>query len=183
MPAHGAAGPHTNPKDAVGPAIETTGCTKRMATGLTPAGRWAARLVLAAAPGEQAGLARLALSRYRGELLPEDPYAPWAASARERLRRRQLELLDLLVADARERGDLDEAVRLLDEAIAAEPLDEERYLQGAEMLLAQGRRGSARGLVERAEAMRAELGLLTSPRLERLRRATRRPDEGVARAP
>lgn len=136
----------------------------------------AARLALAAATGERAGLARSALSRYRGELLPEDPYAPWAASARERLRRRQLELLDSLVADARERGDLDEAVRLLDEAIAAEPLDEERYLQGAEMLLAQGRRGSARGLVERAEVIRRDLGLLTSPRLERLKQATRRAD-------
>jgi DNA-binding SARP family transcriptional activator len=98
------------------------------------------------------GLARTALARYTGELLPGDRYEPWATGPRERLRRRYLELLDLLADDAVERGDVDEAIRLLDQAQSAEPLDEERYVRAAELLLFQGRRGSAQALVERAWA-------------------------------
>jgi DNA-binding SARP family transcriptional activator len=123
-------------------------------------------------PPARPGLARSALTRYRGELLPQDRYESWATAPRERLRRRSLELIDLLVDDASERGEIDEAIRLLDRAIAAEPLDEDRQLRAAELLLFQGRRGSARSLVERAAGVRAELGLEPSPRLERLRAAT-----------
>ena len=51
--------------------------------------------------GERAGLARAALARYEGELLPADRYEAWASAPRERLRRRYLDLLDLLADDAR----------------------------------------------------------------------------------
>jgi DNA-binding SARP family transcriptional activator/ATP/maltotriose-dependent transcriptional regulator MalT len=131
-----------------------------------------AEAVMAADPAARPGLARGALARYPGELLPQDRYESWATAPRERLRRRSLELLDLLVEDASERGEIDEAIRLLDRAIAAEPLDEDRHLQAAELLLFQGRRGSARSLVERAAAIRTDLGLEPTPRLERLRAAT-----------
>jgi DNA-binding SARP family transcriptional activator/ATP/maltotriose-dependent transcriptional regulator MalT len=131
-----------------------------------------AAAVGAADPAARPGLARGALARYPGELLPQDRYEPWATAPRERLRRRSLELLDLLVEDAAERGEIDEAIRLLDRAMAAEPLDEDRHLRAAELLLFQGRRGSARTLVERAAAIRTELGLGSSPRLERLRSST-----------
>lgn len=126
----------------------------------------------AAADEARPGLARTALARYAGELLPADRYEPWATAPRERLRRRYLELLDLLAEDAVDRGDVDEAIRLLDQAQAAEPLDEDRYVRAAELLLFQGRRGSAMALVERAAAVRGELGLDESPRLARLRAAT-----------
>ncbi len=132
----------------------------------------AAARAIGAPPQERPGLARTALARHSGELLPDDRYEPWAATARERVRRRFLALLDLLAEDAVERGDVDEAIRLLDEAQAAEPLDEDRYLRAAELLLFQGRRGSARALVERAAAVAAELGLEESSRLGRLRAAT-----------
>lgn len=128
--------------------------------------------VAAADATARPGLARGALTRYVGELLPQDRYESWATAPRERLRRRTLELLDLLVEDASERGEIDEAIRLLDRAIAAEPLDEDRHLRAAELLLFQGRRGSARSLVERAAAIRKELGLDVSPRIDRLRAAT-----------
>ena len=121
---------------------------------------------------ERAGLARAALALHTGDLLPDDRYEPWAAARRERVRRRQLELLDLLTDDAADRGDLDEAIRLLDQALAAEPLDEDRHVRAAELLLFQGRRGSARALVERAAEIRAGLGLVESPRIARLREAT-----------
>ena len=121
-----------------------------------------------------------ALARYTGELLPGDRYEPWATAPRERLQRRYLELLDLLADDAVERGDVDEAIRLLDQAQAAEPLDEERYLRAAELLLFQGRRGSAQALVERATAVREQLGLGESERLTRLRAATGAADRRAA---
>ena len=117
-------------------------------------------------------MARAALSRYRGELLPGDRYEPWAAAPRERLQRRCLELLDLLSEDAVARGDVDEAIRMLDRAQLAEPLDEDRYLRAAELLLFQGRRGSARALVRRAATVREQLGLAESERLLRLQQAT-----------
>ncbi len=88
------------------------------------------------------------------------------------MRRRYLELLDLLTDGAVERGDVDEAIRLLDRAQEAEPLDEDRYLRAAELMLFQGRRGSARKLVERAADVSERLGLEESARLTRLRSAT-----------
>jgi DNA-binding SARP family transcriptional activator/ATP/maltotriose-dependent transcriptional regulator MalT len=133
----------------------------------------AAAAALAAADQERPGLARTALARYKGELLPGDRYEGWATAPRERMRRRYLELLDLLAEDAVERGDVDEAIRLLDQAQVAEPLDEDRYLRAAELLLFQGRRGSAQALVDRASAVREQLGLGESGQLTRLRAATR----------
>jgi DNA-binding SARP family transcriptional activator len=131
----------------------------------------AAVRALEAPEAERPGLARTALARHTGDLLPDDRYEPWAAAPRERVQRRFLELLDLLAEDAVERGAVDEAIRLLDRAQAAQPLDEERYLRAAELLLFQGRRGSARTLVDRAAEVRSQLGLEESARLVRLRAA------------
>jgi DNA-binding SARP family transcriptional activator len=63
--------------------------------------------------------------------------------SRERLRSQYLELLDLLIAESERRDDIDEAVRLLQRAIATEPHDEARYLRLAQLLSTQGRAGSA----------------------------------------
>lgn len=122
----------------------------------------------AAAPAARAGTARAALAAYGGELLPDDRYADWATVARERVRQGLLELLDLLADDAVERGDVDEAIRLLERAIEAEPLDEDRLLRAAELRIFQGRRGSARSLIERVLALRADLGVGVDGQLGRL---------------
>jgi hypothetical protein len=74
----------------------------------------------------------------------------------------------MLAAGARERGDLDEAVRLLDAGIAAEPMDDGRLVACAELMLALGRRGGAGGLARRARDIRGALGLPPTARLERL---------------
>ena len=104
---------------------------------------------------------------------PADRYEAWASAPRERLRRRYLDLLDLLSDDAVERGDLDEAIRLLDQAQIAEPLDESRYVRAAELLLFQGRRGSAPPCWSSARSRCARgLGLPETPTLNRLRDAT-----------
>jgi DNA-binding SARP family transcriptional activator len=105
------------------------------------------------------GLARSAVSRYGGELLPDDRYADWASIPRERLKGLHTELLDLLAEDAAGRGDVDEAVRLLRRATEAEPHDEDRYLRLARLLASQGRTGSALGTLERARGRLAELGV------------------------
>ena len=160
---------------AVGPLVERDGEALRLAPGTSvdaAAFERAALDALAAPERDRAGLALAAIARYAGELLPTDRYAAWAAAPRERLQQRFLELVDVLAADAQERGDLDEAVRLLERGIATEGLDEGRYLTAAELLLRQGRRGAARALVERASAVREDLALPPSPRLERLRAAT-----------
>lgn len=128
----------------------------------------AASEALAAAPHRRAGLARRAAARYAGDLLPGDRYADWAAGPRERLRRRFLSLADLLAADAEARGDLDEAVRQLDVAIACEPLDDVRPTHAARLLLVQGRRGSARDVVGQALAMVESLGVEPTPELRRM---------------
>ena len=114
------------------------------------------------------GLARSAVGRYGGDLLPDDRYEEWADAPRQRLRHLYLELLDLLAADAADRGDVDEAVRLVQRGCECEPLDEVRYLRLARMLMSQGRRGSARAALERARAALDELGLAPSGSVARL---------------
>jgi DNA-binding SARP family transcriptional activator len=107
-------------------------------------------------------LARSATDRYRGDLLPEDRYEPWAAEPRERLRLRYLELLDLLAAQAEASGEADEAARLVQRAIGSEPYDEERYLRLATLFAEQGRSGSARAVLRRARAVLTELDIAPS---------------------
>lgn len=126
--------------------------------------------VLAAEPDDRAGLARRCLSLYAGELLPGDRYEDWAAASRERLRRRYVALVDMVVDDAVAREDLDEAVTWLDAAIEAEPVEERRHVAAAGLLLRQGRRSAARVMVERGIAAAAELGVPPSSALARLAR-------------
>ncbi|MDQ1364252.1 MAG: hypothetical protein QOE57_294 [Acidimicrobiaceae bacterium] len=119
-------------------------------------------------------LARAAIVRYRGDLLPDDPYEPWAAGPRERLRRRALALLDLCAGDAAAHHDLDGACRFLERAIELAPYEEDRHLRMVEHLLSQGRRGSARRMLERARAALDEMGLPPTSALAKMEAATQR---------
>jgi len=103
--------------------------------------------------------ARIALSRYHGDLLPDDRHEEWAIEIRERLKSRYVQLLDLVAAEAEEAGEVDEATRLIQRAIEAEPYDEQRYLRLARLLASQGRTGSALTTIERARVALDELGL------------------------
>jgi DNA-binding SARP family transcriptional activator len=115
-----------------------------------------ARRALAASDAAEA---RAALTRYVGTLLPDDLYAAWAIEPRERLARLHLSLLDLLSRAAEGDGEIDEAIRLLEEGVHADPFDESRYLRIARLSLAQGRRGRALDTLRRAAAALRELGL------------------------
>jgi len=118
-----------------------------------------AAAALAAPPEARPGLARGALARSTGELLPADRYADWATVPRERLRRRHLALLDLVAEEAIARGDLDEADRLLDTAISTDPLEEQRYVRLARAMFAQGRARRARRVAEQGVAVAEDLGV------------------------
>jgi DNA-binding SARP family transcriptional activator len=134
--------------------------------------RDAADRALAGAGGLDPDPAAEAIALWSGELLPSDPYADWAAPERQRLRRRYLALLDLLAADAAGRKSLDEAARLLEEAIEVDPDDEGRYLELARCHLAADRRVPARRALERARRALLGLGLGPSGELLGLEAAT-----------
>jgi DNA-binding SARP family transcriptional activator len=121
----------------------------------------ARRATLLAAGGsrEAVSAARAALARYGGDLLPTDPYEPWAELPRQRLRGQALGLLDLCADWAARAEDLDESVRCLERAIDLAPDEEERYLTAARHLLTQGRRGAARRMVQRARSVVEDLGV------------------------
>jgi DNA-binding SARP family transcriptional activator len=129
-----------------------------------------AAAALRAPASARVGLARAALARATGELLPADRYADWASAPRERITRRHLALLDQVADDAIARGDLDEAGRLLDEAIALDPLEEERHVRLGRALLRQGRTAAARRVADRAVALCAELDVAPGDELARLLR-------------
>ena len=78
-----------------------------------------------------AAIARGAIVRYRGELLPEDRYEDWAERPRQRARRAMLDLLDLCASEAARRGDLDGLRRMVERTIEFAPYDDLRYLRAA----------------------------------------------------
>ena len=126
------------------------------------------RRALALGPAEPAlavAVARAAVARYRGDVLPDDLYEEWAQGPRERARRTMLQLLDLCADAAAARGDLDETRRVIELTIDLAPYDDARYLRAAAALLEQGRRGAALTVVHRARAALAELGLPPPPNL------------------
>jgi DNA-binding SARP family transcriptional activator len=110
-------------------------------------------------------VARGAIARYRGDVLPDDPYEDWAQIPRDQARRIMLDLLDLCADAAAARGDLDETRRVIELTIDLAPYDDARYLRAATALLEQGRRGAALTVVRRARAALAELGLKPPPNL------------------
>lgn len=128
----------------------------------------AALTVARRSPTEGEPLVRQALARYAGELLPEDRFEEFTAAPRELLAQLRLDLLDRLAASAVERDDVDEALRALDEAIEASPLDEHRFERAAELALASGRRQRAAAYVSRGMAVTGELGIEPSATLVRL---------------
>ncbi|MGH9300820.1 MAG: tetratricopeptide repeat protein, partial [Acidimicrobiales bacterium] len=113
----------------------------------------------------QADVCRQALSLYHGELLPSDRYEDWTAWPRVRLAGLHLELLDALAVAAGNAGRLDEAVEWLEQAIQAEPLDDDRYRRAARLMVQQGWHNRARSLALRARRISEELGVPLSGEL------------------
>lgn len=127
-----------------------------------------ADLALGAARPDAEQLARRAVDRYAGELLPGDRYQDWTSGPRERLRSRHLQLLDRLAAEAGARGEVDAALTWLERAVDVEPYDEDRYVAMASLLLRSGRPGPTLRVARRAQAMLDRLGLEPSAELRAL---------------
>lgn len=163
-------------KERSGPVVVRTGDLLRLDDAIridATAFDRAAAAALSAPGDERVGRARHAIALYTGELLPGDVYEEWSALDRARLQRQFVSLADLVAADGIDRGDLDEAARLLDLGISAEPLDESRPLLLCALLVEQGRASAAQQVARRcADALR-ELGVEPSPALAR---HAQRPD-------
>ncbi len=130
----------------------------------------------ALAPGDRRlaiAVAREALARYRGEVLPDDSYEEWAAEPRDRARRHALDLLALCADEAADRGDLDEVRRLVERAIAVDPYDDSLYARAVTVLLEQGRRAEALSVLRRAHVAFDEIGLRPPGALEDLEATAR----------
>lgn len=162
-------------RSACGELLVREGNFLRLAPGATTdVGRFR-ELADQALVGPEAGttravdLAREALDSYRGELLPGDRYADWAAAVRESVARTHLRLLDLLVDDAVARDRQAEALVLLDRLAEVDPFDERHHLRTAEIHLRAGNRGRALDALERAERMLADLNVAPSPAVRELR--------------
>jgi ATP/maltotriose-dependent transcriptional regulator MalT/DNA-binding SARP family transcriptional activator len=123
--------------------------------------------------GSQASTARIAIAHYRGPVLPDDPFEPWAIETRERLERLFVELLDVAAVRAEAAGEVDEALRLIDRALDLDPGDEGRCHRGAALLLSQGRRSAALALLNRGARALHSLGVPTSAHHQQLVAAAR----------
>ena len=110
-----------------------------------------------------------ALALYAGELLPTDRYSIWASVERERLANRYRELIGLLVTEYERSDNIAAAVRLLEDAIALEPYDEDLYIRAAALMARLGWRSRALQMLRGAEAVAADLGVAPSHEVKQVR--------------
>jgi DNA-binding SARP family transcriptional activator len=120
---------------------------------------------------EVARLAAEAVAIYRGELLPGDRYADWAAAYREALLRRHASMLELLVTSSLSEDRFDQALAFLERLIETDPFEEHYYLQVAEIHVEAGQYHRARNALERASRMLVDLGVPPSPTLLRAKQS------------
>lgn len=117
--------------------------------------------------GRDAQACKAAALHYGGELLPDAPYEPWTGEARQRLRKKFLDLLRLA-------GDVERLVR-------EDPTDEAAHLQLMREELAAGRRSSAlRWYGHLRDHLQQEMGLRPGPQAEALYRECVAGMEGAA---
>ena len=105
-----------------------------------------------------------ALDLYGGELCPGHPFEPWATTLRDALRAQWLLLADRMAQLVWQRGDVAGSLAITEQALAADPWDEDRYLDAAERLASVDRPAAARSLLRRCERACAELGVTPSAR-------------------
>lgn len=112
-----------------------------------------------------------ALALFTGELLPEDRYADWARTRRERLTALRQEVLLALAAAHLAQGSPAEAAGAAERLLAAGPADEAAHRILMESYLRRGlRRLAVRQYHACRDALDAELGVRPGPETERLHR-------------
>ncbi|MDQ4042275.1 MAG: NB-ARC domain-containing protein, partial [Actinomycetota bacterium] len=102
---------------------------------------------------------RAAIELYSGELLPQDPYEPWAEERRAQLREVYLSLLLELAGVYEEGKEFGEAIEALGRVVAEAPTHEGARVRLMRLYALLGRRREALGQYERLrEALFRELG-------------------------
>jgi DNA-binding SARP family transcriptional activator len=141
-----------------GPLLTRLGDRVALAPGVVvDADRFELAAELAAQQATGGGAAALdaavaALSLYRGDFLPTDPYADWAIGRREHLRHRYLAISDLAVGIALGLSRSDVAVDILEATLLHDPHELSRYERTAVLLDARGLPSQARSVRARAAA-------------------------------
>lgn len=118
-------------------------------------------------PGEALATYRAAAALYHGDFLEDEPYAEWCWEEREHLRETYLELLRRMAALLAARGELDESIHCLRQALLVDPLREELHRELMGCLARAGRRGEALHQFQVCSAsLRRELGVGPLPQTE-----------------
>lgn len=127
----------------------------------------------------RAGDVQAALELYKGDLLAEDAYEPWAAGRREQLRTDVAGLLLDRAAELERETKHRAAAALLERLVALDPLHEEAYCQLIRLHgLAGNRPAALRWYGQLEDQLRKELGVEPGPKAHQLR-----DDVAAGRAP
>ncbi|MCS7236123.1 MAG: BTAD domain-containing putative transcriptional regulator [Armatimonadota bacterium] len=130
------------------------------------------------------GSLRRAFELYRGDLLPEDAYEEWAASARESLRTRFHRVALALAEAARGAGDLALAEHALQRALENDPALEAAHVGLVRLYLERGNvQQATRQYTALEAALRSELGTEPGPEAQELRKRLSRMLAQPARRP
>jgi predicted ATPase/DNA-binding SARP family transcriptional activator len=115
---------------------------------------------------------RQALSLYRGDLLPEDPYEDWAVERRQFLRETYLALLFDLAGEIEGRGELDAAAEILRQLVEADSAHEPAHAALMRLYTRLGRRAQAlRQYQQLRDVLARELDVAPDPSTEALHAA------------
>lgn len=118
-----------------------------------------------------------AVELYRGDFLADEPYAHWASDERHRLAGLATYALRIATALAHERGDVDSAIKHLEQLAKLEPFDGGVYHELIQALLGRGRLGDAKRRYDRfAGRLRSEFGETPDFDLRSLLHPTERGD-------
>jgi len=110
-----------------------------------------------------------AIDRYRGPLLPDDPYEDWAASRREALNATYLGLLDDVARLHEEAGAYSSALAALRRLVELEPAHEDAQVRMMRLYALSGRRSQAlRQYRQLAQALERDLDAAPEPATQAL---------------
>lgn len=123
---------------------------------------------------------------YEGDYLPDDSYEDWAAPRRESLKQLWAELQVQLAHSLEQHGDLETAVRHLQQLVQADPCNEPATQELIQLFARHGRRSDALRVYQRLiQALRDELDVDPSPASVALARQITRGESPIqnSRAP
>ncbi|HSH62473.1 MAG TPA: BTAD domain-containing putative transcriptional regulator [Acidimicrobiales bacterium] len=153
------------PKDAA--VIERVGPRYRLDPSRVTVDLWQFEDALTAAAKGDDGAANSAADCYGGELAAGEDFV-WAEPVREALRRRVVDHLTTLAQRKRAGGDLQGALRAMEQAIEADPYGEDLYRDVMLLQRELGRRDAVRRTYQLLETRLSEIGQKPNPETDAL---------------